>query len=437
MPEPRTLTEKLFEAKTGRAPSPGEIVVAPLDLVYAHDGTFGLAVEVMRQTPLLDQVFDPSRVALFIDHAAPAPTVAAALVHQAMRRFARERGVRLFDVGNGISHQVVADEALVRPGYFVVGADSHTVTGGAFAAFATGVGSTDAAVAMATGKLWFRVPEQVRLVLDGTPPPYIMGKDIVLTIIGKVGSDGMIYRAVEYQGDGLRYVSMDSRMTISNMAVEMGAKVGLFPSDSVARAWFQALHGLDVPRIEPDPGAGYADEMVLELGKLEPVVAAPPNVDNVKPVTEVEGVEVDQVFIGSCTNGRYEDYVAAARILRGRRVAEGVRCVAIPASRRVYRRLLRDGVIDVLTDAGCFVAYGTCGPCIGAHLGLLGENEVAVSTTNRNFTGRMGHKSSKVYLASPATAAAAAVTGRITDPRSLLRGDAPLMLTDPGYRYAP
>jgi len=435
--EPATLTEKLFEAKMGRRPAVGEIVVVPLDLVYVHDGTFGLAVEVMRQTPLLDRVFDPDRVALFIDHAAPAPTVAAALVHQAMRRFAREKGVRLYDVGNGISHQVVADEALVRPGYFVVGADSHTVTGGAFAAFTTGVGSTDAALAMATGKLWFRVPEQVKLVLDGAPPPHVMGKDIVLSIIGMVGSDGMIYKAVEYQGSGLRHVSMDSRMTISNMAVEMGAKVGLFPSDEIAGEWFRVNHGLEVPRLEPDPGAEYSDELMVEMPRLEPVVAAPPNVDNVKPVTEVEGVEVDQVFIGSCTNGRYEDYVAAARILKGRRVAEGTRCVAIPASRRVYRKLLRNGIVDILVEAGCFVAYGTCGPCIGAHLGLLGQGEVAVSTTNRNFTGRMGHKESKVYLASPATAAAAAVTGKIVDPRPLLRGDQPLMVVDPSYSYTP
>ncbi len=432
-----TLTEKLFRGKLGRVPGAGEIVVVPLDLVYAHDGTFGLAVEVMRQTPLLDKVFDGGKVALFIDHAAPPPTVAAALVHQAMRRFAREKGVRLYDVGTGISHQVVADEALVRPGYFVVGADSHTVTGGAFAAFATGVGSTDAAVAMATGKLWFRVPEQVRLLLQGEPAPAIMGKDIVLTIIGMVGSDGMIYKAVEFQGSGLRWISMDSRMTVSNMAVEMGAKVGLFPSDEVARAWFKTVHGLEVPRLEPDPGAEYSDELELELGKLEPVVAAPPNVDNVKPVTEVEGVEVNQVFIGSCTNGRYEDFVAAARILKGRRVAPGVRCVAIPASRKVYLRLLRHGVIDILAEAGCFVAYGTCGPCIGAHLGLLGEGEVAVSTSNRNFTGRMGHKTSKIYLASPATAAATAVTGRITDPRELLPSDARLMVVDPTYSYTP
>ncbi len=430
-----TLTEKLFQAKLGRVPETGEIVVVDLDLVYAHDGTFTLAYEVMRQVPQLSRVFDPRKVALFIDHAAPAPTVAAAVVHQAMRRFAREYGVRLYDVGTGISHQVVADEGLVRPGMFVVGADSHTVTGGAFAAFATGVGSTDAAVAMATGRLWFRVPEQVKIRLEGEAPPYIMGKDIVLTIIGDVKSDGMIYRAVEYSGPGLKSVSMDSRMTISNMAVEMGAKVGLFPSDEVARAWFKAQHGFEAPALEADPGAEYSDELVYELPRVEPVVAAPPNVDNVKPVREVEGVEVDQVFIGSCTNGRYEDYVAAARILKGRRVREGVRCVAIPASRKVYMRLLENGIVEKLVQAGCFVAYGTCGPCIGAHLGLLGEGEVAVSTTNRNFTGRMGHKTSRVYLASPATAAAAAVTGRITDPREFLRGDQPLMVVDPYYSY--
>ena len=432
-----TLTEKLFQGKLGRVPETGEIVVVDLDLVYAHDGTFTLAYEVMKQAPQLDRVFDPEKVALFIDHAAPAPTVAAALVHQAMRRFAKQYGVRLYDVGTGISHQVVADLALVRPGYFVVGADSHTVTGGAFAAFATGVGSTDAALAMATGRLWFRVPEQVRIRLEGEPPGYIMGKDIVLRIIGDVKSDGMIYKAVEYTGSGLKSVSMDSRMTISNMAVEMGAKVGLFPSDEVAQAWFKAVHGLEVPRLEADPDAEYSDELVYELPSLEPVVAAPPNVDNVKPVVEVEGTEVDQVFIGSCTNGRYEDYVAAARILKKHPVREGVRCIAIPASRRVYRRLLEMGVIDILTEAGCFVAYGTCGPCIGAHLGLLGEGEVAVSTTNRNFTGRMGHKESRIYLASPATAAAAAATGRITDPRELLPRDTRLMVVDPSYSYTP
>jgi len=434
---PRTLTEKLFEAKLGRAPETGEIVVVSVDLVYAHDGTFTLALDVMKETPLLGRVFDPKRVALFIDHAAPAPTVAAALVHSVMRRFAKEHGVRLFDVGAGISHQVVADEGLIKPGMFVVGADSHTVTGGAFAAFATGVGSTDAAIAMATGKLWMRVPEQVRLKLSGEAPGYIMGKDIVLTIIGMVRSDGMIYKAVEFQGEGLKNISIDSRMTISNMAVEMGAKVGLFPSDAVTREWYRANHGIEVPLLEPDTRAEYDEELELELPRLEPVVAAPPNVDNVKPVREVEGIEVDQVFIGSCTNGRYEDYVAAARILKGRKVKEGVRCIAVPASRKVYERLLRNGIIDILVEAGCFVAFGTCGPCIGAHLGLLGESEVAVSTTNRNFTGRMGHKESKVYLASPATAAAAAVTGRITDPRDLLPADARLMVVDPSYSFKP
>jgi len=421
-----SLSEKLFQRKLGRVPSPGEIVVVELDLVYAHDGTFTLAYEVMSKVEQLRRIADPSKIALFIDHAAPAPTVAAAIVHQAMREFARKNGVRLYDVGVGISHQVVADEALIRPGYFVVGADSHTVTGGAFAAFATGIGSTDAAVAMATGKLWFRVPEPVAINLAGRPPAYIMGKDIVLNIIGSVGSDGMIYKAVEFQGDGLSYISMDSRMTISNMAVEMGAKVGLFPSDAITKSWFMREHEIRVEELAPDPQAEYSDELTYELERLEPMVAAPPNVDNVKVVSEVEGTEVDQVFIGSCTNGRYEDFIAAARILKGRKVKEGVRCIAIPASRKVYEKMLRNGIVNILLESGCYVAYGTCGPCIGAHLGILGENEVAISTTNRNFTGRMGHKTSKIYLASPATAAATAVEGKISDPRKYVKGE-PLM----------
>ena len=426
MPQPyysedSSMAESILSRAVGRRVEPGEIVVAPVSLVYMHDGTFGLARRVMREAPQLDRVFDPSRVALFIDHAAPAPHLAAAMVHLAMRRWSRETGVRLYDVGYGISHQVVADEGLAGPWDVVVGADSHTVTVGALGAFATGVGSTDAAVAVATGRIWLRVPEPLQVRLEGKMPQGVTGKDLALHLVSTLGGDGAIYRALEFWGPGLRLLSVDQRLTVANMAVEAGAKAALFPSDGILQAWFLAEHGREVPGLEPGPRARYQDELTIDMSSLEPLVAAPPRVDNVAPVTEYEGLEVDQVFLGSCTNGRVEDYVEAARILSRHPVARGVRCIAVPASRKVYRRLEELGVIRVLAEAGCVVAYGTCGPCIGAHLGILAEEEVAVSTSNRNFPGRMGHKTAKIFLASPLTAAAAAATGRITDPRELLQ----------------
>ena len=414
-----TMTEKILAKRLDKAPSPGEHVVVPIDYVYMHDGTFPLALRVLREMGMENQV-DPGRLILFIDHAAPAPSVAAALVHQEMRRFAKKHGVRLHDVGQGISHQVMVEEGYARPRRIIFGADSHTVTLGAVGSFATGVGSTDAAVAAVSGKAWIRVPEQVRVRLSGAELPRgVMGKDVALRLVSVLGANGAIYKALEFQGD-LEALSLAARLTVSNMVVEAGAKLGLFPVDGVTAKTLLEEYGVEAPRLYPDADAEYSDELELELGSLEPLVAVPPRVDNVRAVTEVEGVEVDQVFIGSCTNGRYEDFAAAARILRKHSVREGVRCIAVPASRRIFQELSRDGIVDVLAGAGCVVTYGTCGPCLGAHFGLLGEGETAVSTSNRNFVGRMGHRDSKVYLASPLTAAAAAVTGRITDPRSLL-----------------
>ncbi len=415
-----TLTEKILSAKVGRRVRPGDFIVADVDLAYAHDGTAPLAIQVMKEKPHLYRVADPSKVLLIIDHASPPPHVKAAKVHELMRGFAREFGIKLFDVGEGICHQVVAENGYVRPGMLIVGADSHTVTLGALAAFATGIGSTDIAVAMALGKVWLKVPEPVKVVLEGELSPWVSGKDVILHIIGEVGADGLTYKAVEFHGSALKNLSVDSRMTISNMCVEAGAKVGLFPADEVLRSWLTSVGAGDIEELRADPNAEYSDELSFELSSLEPQVAEPPNVDEVKPVSEVEGIEVDQVFIGSCTNGRYEDFLTVAKILKGRKVRDGVRCIAVPASRRTYLKLLRDGVLEIIAEAGCFIAYSTCGPCIGAHLGLLGPGEVAVSTSNRNFLGRMGHKESKVYLVSPATAAASAIEGRIADPRKYL-----------------
>jgi 3-isopropylmalate/(R)-2-methylmalate dehydratase large subunit len=413
------LVNAILSKALGRDVTPGEIVVVGVDAVYAHDGTAPLIIDVFEKELETSAPALSARTYFFIDHAAPAPHVAAATVHARMREFAESKGVKLFDVGSGISHQVVVEEGVVQPGMVVLGADSHTPTIGALGVYGVGVGSTDAAVAALYGSTWLRVPETVRVVLTGRLPKGVMSKDIALYILGEVKSDGMLGRAVEYRGDGLRELGIDARMTLTNMSTEMGAETAIIPVDGVTRAWL-AERGFSVYR-EVDWGReeGYVDELVVEVDRLEPLVAAPPDVDNVKSVREVD-VEVDQVFIGSCTNGRLEDIEAAARILKGRRVKRGVRCIVAPASRRVLMEALRRGLAEALVEAGCVLAPPTCGPCIGAHMGVLAAGEAAVSTSNRNFTGRMGHKDSKVYLASPAVAAASALEGRIADPRSYL-----------------
>ncbi|MEL9940406.1 MAG: 3-isopropylmalate dehydratase large subunit [Ignisphaera sp.] len=414
------LIDRIVSKAIGRNVSPGEIVVINIDAVYAQDGTAPLVIDVVEKELELKRRVAVERAFFFIDHSSPAPHVAAATVHKEMRRFAKEYGVKLFDVGYGISHQVVVEDGLVRPGMVVVGADSHTPTIGAIGVYATGVGSTDAAIAMMFGMLWLKVPETAKVVLTGAMPKGVMSKDIALHIIGSIGTDGMLGRAVEFRGDTLKYLSVDSRMTLTNMCTEMSAESAIMPVDEVARKWLNE-RGYTIYRdVDWEKEDGYVDELIVEVSKLEPVVAAPPDVDNVKGVGEVSNVEVDQVFIGSCTNGRLEDIEIAARILHGRKVKDGVRCIVSPASRKVYMEALKRGYIDILASAGCTIAPPTCGPCVGAHMGLLAAGEVAVATTNRNFPGRMGHRDSKVYLSSPAVAAATAIEGRIADPRKYL-----------------
>lgn len=409
-----TIVEKILAKKSGKnSTTAGDFVVSDVDVVFAHDGTALLAIESMQEIGI-NKVFNPDKVVFFIDHAAPSPSPQISNIHLAMRKFARQQGIKLFDVGSGICHQVLPEEGYVKPGSVIVGADSHSVTHGAFNAFATGVGSTDAALAMATGKLWFKVPETVKITVDGGFKEYVMAKDLILQVLSIVKADGLTYEAVEYHGNCMRDMSVDGRMTIANMAVEMGAKASPMELNSSTESWLkQRVSGIEP--VKADKGARYSDELFIDASKLEPLVAAPPNVDNVKPVREVEGLEVDQVFIGSCTNGRIEDIHIATRILEGKKVK--VRCIVIPASRRIYMEAMRKGYIEKLIQAGCTVGPPTCGPCIGAHMGLLGEGEIAVSTSNRNFTGRMGASSSKIFLASPATAAATALEGKITDPR--------------------
>jgi len=409
------LIEKIVSKALGKTVTPGEVVVVNIDAVYAQDGTAPLVIDVVEKELRLKRRVALERSYFFIDHSAPAPHVAAATVHKEMRRFAKEYGVKIFDVGYGISHQVVVEDGLVRPGMIVVGADSHTPTIGAIGVYATGVGSTDAAIAMMFGSLWLRIPETVKVVLHGSVPKGVMSKDIALSIIRDVKTDGMLGRAVEFRGETLKELSIDSRMVLTNMCTEMSAESAIILVDSVTRMWLEEKGYTVFRDVDWEKEDGYVDEIPVEVSRLEPLVAAPFDVDNVKSVAEVSNVDVDQVFIGSCTNGRLEDIEIAARILKNKRVKEGVRCIVAPASRKVYIEALKRGYIDILMEAGCIIAPPTCGPCVGAHMGLLAAGEVAVATTNRNFPGRMGHKESKIYLASPAVAAASAIEGRIAD----------------------
>jgi len=415
-----TLTEKILSHAVGRTVNPGEIIVTEVDLVYAHDGTAPLAIQVLSNELRFIKVFDPGKVVFVIDHAAPSPSINVSKVHKLMRDFSYSFRVKLYDVGNGICHQLIPEEGLVKPGMIIVGADSHTVTLGAFAAFAIGVGSTDAAIAIAYGKIWLKIPEIVKIAIEGNLPRGVYSKDIILYMLKTIKSDGMTYKSVEFHGKTLQKLSMDARMTLTNMCTEIGAKAALIPVDAVTKQWFEERGIYNIKELRPDTNAEYSDELLFDISNLEPQIALPPNVDNVKSISEVEGLEIDQVFIGSCTNGRYEDLLVVAKILNKHKVNPRVRCIIIPASRNIYLKALRHDIIEKLLQAGCVIGPPTCGPCIGAHMGLLAEDEIAISTSNRNFIGRMGHKRSKVYLASPATAAASAIEGKITDPRKYI-----------------
>lgn len=400
-----TTAEKILaKASEVKRIEPEEFVVAKVDFVFAHDGTAPLMIDVIREFEVTSLKL-ASKSALFIDHAAPSPSVQSSILHKKMRGFALSYGIKLFDAGEGVCHQLVIDHNFAQPGYVVIGADSHTTIHGATGAFAVGVGSTDAAFAITTGRLWFKVPESIKIMLKGRLVLGASSKDIALALLKELGTEGASYMAIEYH-DGLSpKLSQSSRATISNLSAEMGAKAAIFPATPFT----------------PDRDAAYFREIELDCSHLEPLVAKPPLPSNVVPVSEVENIEVDEVFIGSCTNGRLEDLETAAKILKGKRVKEGVRCIVIPASKNVYEKAIENGTIETLVKAGCTIGPPTCGPCVGAHMGLLGPEEIALSTANRNFTGRMGDPSAKIFLASPATAAATALEGKIADPRKYLR----------------
>ncbi|MEW5932007.1 MAG: 3-isopropylmalate dehydratase large subunit [Bacillota bacterium] len=413
----QTLVEKVFTRKLGRRVSAGEIVVAPVDWCMIHDGTGVLTVRELRE--LVGEPRVRARTLVFLDHAFPSPKHELATDHVELRRFAREAGVELRE-GVGVCHQVMAEE-VVSPGDIVVGADSHTCMGGALGAFATGMGSTDVAVAMALGKTWFRIPETIRVEVRGSWPHRVGPKDLILWLIGQLGAEGASYQALEFGGPAVAALDVEGRMTLCNMAVEAGAKTGLVASDEKTRAYLAETGREErwLP-LAPDEGAAYRRVIEVDVSDLEPQVALPGAVDRVKPVKEVAGQRVDQVYLGSCTNARLSDLAEAAEILRGRRIHEGVRMLVVPASRRVWMQAMDRGYIRTFVEAGAVVCPATCGACSGVHMGVLGDGEVCLSTTNRNFKGRMGNPRSEVFLASPATAAASALRGEITDPRQVL-----------------
>ncbi|MGA2385771.1 MAG: homoaconitase large subunit [Candidatus Bathyarchaeia archaeon] len=416
------ITEKILAKASGKeAVHPGEIVDANVDMVMVHDLTGPLAVEAFKKIGV-QKVWDSQKVVVILDHQVPAESIRAAELHKTMRQFAKDQKLRIYDVGRGgICHQVMPEKGHVVPGTVIVGADSHTCTYGAFGAFATGIGSTEAAAVMATGKIWLKVPKAIKVNVTGKFPKYVTPKDLILSIIGKLSVEGAIYESAEFTGPTIKDMSIAGRMTLCNMAVEMGAKNGIIEPDETTREFLKGRVKTlpNFEELKSDKDAVYRRTVNFDVSKMEPQIACPSSVDNVKPVSEVGNVQIEQAFIGSCTNGRIEDLRIAAQILKGRRLKDGVRALVIPASQEVYKQALDEGLMETFTDAGAMVCGSACGPCLGGHIGLLAAGETCVSTSNRNFIGRMGSTQASVYLASPATVAASAVTGKITDPRKL------------------
>ena len=415
----KTLAEKVLTANSGMDARAGGIVVARTDLVFVQDSTGPLTLRQFAELGI-ETLPEPKRTVLFIDHSAPSPARELSNDHMFLRDFARKKGAVLSDIGEGVCHQLVA-ENWARPGDVIVGSDSHTVTAGALGAFATGMGSTDIAVAIALGKTWFRVPETIRVAVSGHLHEGVYAKDLVLHLIGLVGADGATYKSLEFGGEAIDAMEMPGRLTIANMAVEAGAKVGLFPSDAVTRAYLKEQGRADDYRpLVADPDANYERTIEIDGTALEPTVSKPHTVDNTALARDLKGVHIDQVFLGTCTNGRLSDLRIAAEILRGRKRHAGTRLIVAPASKKVYLDAVATGYMTTLVEAGAIVVPPGCAACLGVHQGVLGDGEACLSTANRNFKGRMGNPNAFVYLGSPATAAATAITGQITDPREFL-----------------
>ncbi len=416
-----TLAEKILAAHSDKDKvGAGEFINVRVDLILANDITAPIAIKEFRRIGV-KRVFDPKKVVMVPDHFVPNKDIASAEQAKLMRDFAREQGVIYFEVGQmGIEHVLLPEQGLVLPGEVVIGADSHTCTYGAVGAFATGMGSTDIAAAMATGDIWMKVPPTIKLMYHGSLPRWVGGKDLILYTIGNIGVDGALYSAMEFAGEAIDSLSMDGRFTMANMAIEAGGKAGIFRVDDKTELYIKYRARRPYVVCEPDDGAEYSQVIEYDVSEMEPQVALPHSPANAKPVSQAGHIEVDQAVIGSCTNGRLEDLRVAAQILKGRKINPRVRCIIIPGSQQVYLDALTEGLIEVFVRAGAAVSTPTCGPCLGGHMGVLADGERCISTTNRNFVGRMGSPKSEVYLASPAVAAASAVTGRITSPKEVV-----------------
>ena len=413
-----TMTQKILAAHAGLDEvKAGDLIEAKLDLVLGNDVTTPVAVGVFDDAGFTE-VFDKERIAIVLDHYTPCKDIKSAELCKTAREFAHRFGItHLYDVGQvGIEHALLPEKGLVAPGELVIGADSHTCTYGALGAFSTGVGSTDMAAGMASGENWFKVPPAIKVILTGKFRPHVSGKDVILHLIGRIGVDGALYKSLEFVGPGVHELSMDDRFTIANMAIEAGAKNGIFPVDEKTMDYVENRVDRNWTAYDPDPDAEYESEIEICLSDLEPTVSLPHLPSNTRTVSEARGLPIDQVVIGSCTNGRISDMRAAAAILKGRQVAQNVRCIVIPATQAIYLQCVREGLTETFIEAGCVFSVPTCGPCLGGHMGCMAEGERAVATTNRNFVGRMGHTRSEVILASPAVAAASAVKGCLASP---------------------
>lgn len=415
----QTIAEKIISAHAGHQVKAGELVIAKVDVAAVQDGTGPLTVQEFKKLGK-DRLANPERTILFIDHAAPSPRKELSNSHMVLREFSRDYGAVLSDVGEGVCHQRLI-ETHVNPGEILVGADSHTCTSGALGAFATGMGSTDIAVAMALGKTWLKVPYTFKVEVEGEFSKGVSAKDLILHLIGTIGADGATYRALEFSGSTIENMSMSDRFTIANMAVEAGAKAGLFVTDEKTKAYLKSRGREDkFVQIEPDADAQYERVIKINASELEPTVSCPHTVDKIKSVSELKNVSVQQVFIGTCTNGRIEDLRIAAKILKGKKVNKGTRLLVAPASKDVFEKALDEGIIKTFVEAGAAIVTSGCGPCVGVHGGILGDGEVCLATQNRNFQGRMGNTKGFIYLASPAVAAYTAIKGYIADPREVL-----------------
>ena len=420
-----TMTQKILAAHAGlESVVAGQLIEADLDLVLGNDITSPVAIHEIEKMKV-DGVFHKDKIALVMDHFTPNKDIKSAQHCKCVREFACKNDItNYFDVGEmGIEHALLPEKGLTVAGDVIIGADSHTCTYGALGAFSTGVGSTDMAAGMATGKAWFKVPSAIKFVLTGKPAKWVSGKDVILHIIGMIGVDGALYKSMEFVGDGIQYLSMDDRLTIANMAIEAGGKNGIFPIDDVTRAYMKEHSTREWVEYEADEDAEYDEEYVIDLATLKSTVAfphLPENTHTIDEINEMDEIKIDQVVIGSCTNGRMDDLRAAAEIMKGKKCAKGIRVIIIPGTQKIYLDAIEEGLVRTFIEAGAVVSTPTCGPCLGGHMGVLAEGERCVSTTNRNFVGRMGHVESEVYLASPAVAAASAITGKISGPEEVM-----------------